>query len=84
MCTYLSVHSGDDGTPHVHTESEAAVEVLVEEEGLHNGGHKQQRRIHVALPVWLTVILTEVYEQPSESRGEHDTSSQLQNTNINA
>ena len=65
--TYLLIDSCNDGAPDPQAEREAAMEVLMQEEGLYDGCEEQQRSIQVALPIRLTLIFCERYHQPTRT-----------------
>ena len=60
---YLVVDSGYDSSPDSHAHHKAAVEVLVEEQGLDDGRHEQQCSVHISLPVRLCAVLSEPNHQ---------------------
>lgn len=49
-CFYLFVHSGHDSRTNFHAQHKAALEVLLQEDGLQQSHHKQQHGVQVALP----------------------------------
>ena len=61
---YLIVDSCDDGCPDPHANGEAAMEVLMEKQGLDNGCEEEKDSIDIAMPVWITLILGEIDHQP--------------------
>ena len=63
LLAYLVVDSCDDSGPHSHAYDKGSVEVLVEEEGLDQGGDKQHGRVEVAMPGRLGLILCELDHQ---------------------
>jgi hypothetical protein len=62
---YLIVYGCDDGCPDPHSDGEAAMEVLVEEQGLDHGRQEQDNSIDIAMPVRITLILGEIDHQPA-------------------
>ena len=56
---HLLVDGSNNGASHPHAEGEAAMEVLVEEERLDHGSHKQESGVEVPLPVRFISILRE-------------------------
>lgn len=64
-CGYLSVNGSNNGGAQTHSCDEANVKVLLEDERLHTGGHKEQRRVKKALPVGGSGVVDEEDEQPA-------------------
>ena len=61
--TYLIINSCNNDCPYLHADGKTAMEVLVEEERLYDGRHKEKYSIDVAMPVSHTLVLCEVNHQ---------------------
>ena len=61
---YLIVDSCNDGCPHSHANGEAAMEILVEKQGLDHSGEEENNSIDIATPIGITLILCKINHQP--------------------
>lgn len=68
---YLFVDSGHDGCADFHSQHEAALEVLLQEQRLQESHQEQQHRVQVALPVVAGLVLGEGDHQPGQEKRPH-------------
>ena len=61
---YFIVDCCNDSCSYSHANDKGTVEVLVKEQGLHECSQKEAHSVEVAVPVWLSLILCELYHQP--------------------
>lgn len=69
LCFHLFVHGSHDGSTDFHAQHEAALEVLLQEEGLQQGHQEQQHGVDVAHPQERALVVGEVDHQPGKTRG---------------
>lgn len=63
---YLSVDCPNDGSSQAHAWDKADMKVLLQDERLHSGTHKQQAGVEVALPGGSIWVVDKVDQQPGQ------------------